>query len=97
MRPHMQHIANTLVKKDLLEKSKNQKTSYSKYRDMANKYIRQGYAKEYLIEELYGEIDRIMADERTSNDPILAQAYHNAKVSSVNAIRVVISELKGDQ
>lgn len=96
MKPHLAHIQNTIIKKQLSEDAKNTKTSYAKYRMRVEHAIRAGHPKEDIILELECEISRIMDDQRESNDPLFQQGVHNAKVACISSIRTIIAELKGE-
>jgi len=89
MKPHMAYMNNTLIKKELAESAKNQKTSYRKYREQVDAVLAIGHTKDQVIEELEMEIERIMGDNRPSEDPIFQQGVHNAKVACISAIRMM--------
>lgn len=97
MRPHMAHINNTLIKKQLAKAAANENTSYKNYMAMVQRAEKDGWKLPMIIAELQAEKRRIEEDPRNgSGDPILQQGYDNAKMACVNAIRVIISELKGE-
>lgn len=96
MRPHMAHIQNTLIKKQLSENAKNSVTSYHKYKKKATDLLNEGYSKESIIKELELEMDNIRNDRRNGDD-LFQEGMRNAKVACISAIRVVISELKGEE
>lgn len=93
MKPHMAYIHNTMIKKKLAENAKA--STYETYRQKVSGLLQEGYPKETLIDELGNEISRIEADER-DGDNIFQNGVHNAKVSCVSALRLIIKELKGD-
>ena len=95
MKPHLAHINNTIIKKQLADDAKNTKTSYAKYRAKIDKALANGYPKQAIIDELEHEVQDIMLDER-DGDPIFKQGVHNAKVACISSIRTIIAELKGE-
>lgn len=95
MKPHMAHIQNTLIKKRLSEEAKDEKSTYAKYRELADKALANGYPKEAIIDELESEMAEIQLDVR-NGDHLFQVGVSNAKQACLNAIRTVISELKGE-
>ena len=96
MKPHLAYINNSIIKKQLAEKAKDQKTSYQKYRATVDMLLEKGIPIPEIITELEDEEARILAKEH-EGDPIFQQGVHNAKVACITSIRVIIAELKGDQ
>lgn len=96
MKPHLAHIQNTLIKKVLAEDAKKERTSYARYRGIADKALARGVPKAMVIAELESELDTIGRDVREGDDPFFQEGVRNAKVSCTNAIKVVIQELKGE-
>lgn len=94
-RPHMAHMRNTLVRKDLANKASDKTTSYDRYKRMVDASVAEGWSNQEIVHELESEIVRIEADER-EGDVLFQQGLHNAKVACISSIRVLISELKGE-
>jgi len=97
MKPHMRHIQETLAKKQAVEKAKDMAAQLAKYRAQVERAQRAGYSNDQIAAELENEVAAVMADDRTSDDPLYQQGVHNAKVACVTAIRVIIAELKGEE
>ncbi len=95
MKPHLAHINNTLIKKQLAAEAKNEKADYARYRKNVDGAIKNGYPIDAIVSELEHEILVIQAD-RQHGDAIFQQGVHNAKVSCITAIRTIIAELKGE-
>lgn len=98
MRPHMAHIQNTLIKKKLAEDASNQETSYKKYMKLVTKARNLGHSVYEIISELENEKNVIekMNHDNHEGDPIFQQGVRNAKTSCINAINIIIEELKGE-
>ncbi len=96
MKPHMQHIAETIKRKTLAEMAKNPATSYQKYTLKVEKAREAGYTTPQIIAALECEIERIKKDHRPG-DPLFLQGIHNSKVACISSISVIIAELKGDK
>lgn len=94
MRPHMAHIQNTLIKKQLSEEAGNHKTSYRKYKRLVDSAISQGYDEGQIILELEVEKQRIKNDVKESDDPFFIQGVKAAQRSCEMAINLIINELK---
>lgn len=95
MRPHMREIARTLVRKDLVEQAGNKRTSYQRYKLMVADAFDKGHSREHILEELEAEMNRIKNDKR-EGDALFQQGVHNSKISCLNALNLIISELKGE-
>lgn len=96
MKPHLAHINNTLIRKHLAERASDQESSYKRYRSLSNKAIAQGYSVYQVIEALEEERKRIERDETFKGDPLFEYGVANAKQACINAIKLVIDELKGE-
>lgn len=94
MKPHLAHINNTLIKKQLAEKAKDTQSTYAQYRSKADQLM-QVMPIEDIVSELELEISRIMASNHEGDD-IFQQGVHNSKVSCISSIRTLIAELKGE-
>lgn len=97
MKPHLAHIQNTLIKKQLAVEAGDRPTTYRKYWDMIKKEREKGTPDVIIIAELEGERARILKDQREGNDPLFQQGVHNAKVACLSSIELIISELKGEK
>ncbi len=95
MKPHMAYINNMLIRKQLSNEARNEQTSYRKYKGLVERAMRLGHTNEEIIEELKMEAERVMADRR-DGDAIFTQGLANCKTSCVNAITLIISELKDE-
>jgi len=96
LKPHLAHIQNTLVKKQLAEEAADRNTSYRRYMHMIEAARRNGYSEERIVAELEAEKERILKDQREGDDPLFQQGVHNAKVACLSSIELILSELKGD-
>jgi hypothetical protein len=95
VKPHLAHISNTLIKKQLACMAGNEQTAYAKYKNKVDFALAAKVKESEIIEELNREIETIEADKR-DGDPIFQEGIHNAKTACISAIRLLISELKGD-
>lgn len=95
MKPHLNHIAHTLARK--LAVSKAKESSYQLYWEKVKRAFEQGYTKTDVIIQLESEMDRIKEDERgEEGDPLFKIGITNAKESCLNAIELIVTELKGE-
>lgn len=93
MRPHMAHIAQTLARKDAVREAGNTQSSYARYTEMVKKAIENGWLMEDIVVELEGEKERIESDMR-EGDALFQQGMRATKTSCLNAIELVLSELR---
>lgn len=96
MKPHLAHIQNTLIKKQLVVEAGDRPTTYKRYWEMIKRAREAGTSDETIIAELEAESARILKDQRESDDPMFQQGVHNAKVACMSSIELIISELKGE-
>ncbi len=89
----MRHIAQTLIRKEAIEKAKE--PSVSKYWKKVRQAQAMGYLPEEIIKELESEKERIIADVR-EGDPFFQSGLENSKISCLNALTLIISDLKGE-
>lgn len=96
MKPHMEHIAETLVRKEAADAARNTTTAYAKYREKAEKAMTAGYTVPEIVSALEAEIKRIEQDHRPG-DPLFLHGVNNAKFACISSISVLICELKGEK
>lgn len=96
MRPHMAHLQNTLIRKQLMNEAGNKQSSYSRYRALVTRAREQGFTDEQIIHELLIEKERIKRDIRIG-DSIFQQGVANSQNACMVSITLVISEIKGDK
>lgn len=96
MKPHMAHIAETMIRKELAVEAKNPKTSYTRYCQLVDRARAGGYSDADIIKELKEERKRI-SDDKREGDPLFQEGVHNSKVSCLHAISLIISELEGEK
>lgn len=92
----MAHIAHTLARKKAAQEAGNTPTTYKKYRAIVDKAQAAGYSIDDIIYELEHEADSIRNDTR-EGDPLYLQGVANSKTACLNAITLIISELKGSR
>lgn len=95
MRPHMQHLAHTMVRKQMAAEAGNKQSSYSKYRKLVLTAKEMGFSNDQIIEELELEKNRIKKDIRVG-DSIFQQGVANSQNACMVSIALIISELKGE-
>lgn len=95
MKPHMKHIQHTVARKEANAKANNYLESYKKYKDLTNVCLNKGMKKQWVLEELEAEKDRIREDSR-GGDRLYNEGIYNAKAACFRAIDLVIEELKED-
>lgn len=96
MRPHLAHMNNTLIRKQLANEAGNKQSAYSKYRKIVAEAREMGFDNEHIILELEAEKARIKQDIRVG-DSIHMQGVANAQNACMVSIALVISELKGEK
>lgn len=90
MKPHMAHINNTMIRKQLVEKAKE--SPYDNYKKKVDEALSLGFPKDKIIIELENEIQRIKKDIR-AGDSLHMQGVLNAQNACMDAIYVLITEL----
>ena len=96
MKPHMEHIAETLTRKKAVEEARDTETAYQRYAEKAKKALEIGFTVPQVIEALENEIVRIQSDHRPG-DPLFLHGVNNSKIACVSSISVLISELQGEK
>lgn len=96
MKPHMMHIASTLARKELTREAINHESAYATYKRKVKEALERGFSLDRIIDELLAEKDRIWRDPMRDGDALFKQGVQNTKTSCMNAINLVISELRGD-
>lgn len=89
----MNHIQNTMRRKQAASEAGNKEAAYSRYRRLAEVARSQGYSTIAIIDELEFEKQKVKDDIR-GGDAIFQQGLTNAKSSCLYAISLLISELK---
>lgn len=96
MKPHMAHIAETIIRKRLAEDAKNPETSYEKYTKKVEAAKTAGYTTAEIIAALECEIERVRKDHRPG-DALFLHGVNNSKLACISSISVIIAELKGEK
>lgn len=91
----MAHIAQTLIRQQEAHEAYNPKSSYEKYTELVDNALKQGFTTEQIIAELEMEKKKIFNDQR-EGDAIFKSGFANVKASCLNALALIISELKGE-
>jgi len=89
----MRYIARTLARKQLSKEASDYDEAYMKYEKMVQEAHKAGISDEQIRAELEFEKQRILTDSR-DGDHIFQEGLHNAKVSCISAITMIISRLK---
>ncbi len=81
--------------KSLVEKATHKRTSYERYKLMVADAFDKGHTSEHILEAMEFEMNRIKNDKR-EGDALFQQGVRNSKISCIQALHLIISELKGE-
>ena len=94
MRPHLAHINNDLIKKQLAEEALNKEAAYDKYNKQVDLALEKGFTVKEIVKELEAEAERIRRDEK-EGDHLFLMGVRNVKTACLSAIEETILELEG--
>lgn len=95
MRPHLAHLQNTMIKKQLAVDALDTDKPMKRFRDLVARARAAGYDGVAIITELQAERFRIKTDIRCG-DSLFLKGIENAQSACIVAIDKIISEIKGE-